>query len=740
MKAKAQMPRAASRLTRHRRLRQLPPLVLAVVVDLAIVATSPAFAAVPGAAPGGFEGPLDTPFPAPATMSSFMLPAAATPKSITPEMEVFTRKGISPARASQALSLEGRAVQGQLVNKIQAALAGAYAGTWFEPAAAKLHVGVTSNASRQAAAIVVAKAGLGADVVETPVRSTRAALVAAQKRWDVRLAKLLASGEAMTGIDSQRNAVVVKLSASVSPSQRTVLERAASRASVNVVITVVSPSQLRVEPKNTECEFVGGFLVAPEERAAWCEITITSGVRIVRPSKAWCTAGPILIKGTQTFVLTAGHCVKNGENTQGEVWKSEYPNPEPPHTMATKLLGTVATFQETKEYDSAEIKVASPGEAGWFSRILPTPVPAYMAEWGNWRGWHGNPHEGEPLSSLATAPGLQFESKAVSGESLPVKGYADCHEGATSGEQCGEVRMENVVIPKPNANTIETENLVEDTACSEGGDSGGPYFYYAPPGWAIYMEGTEVGGAKGKCTNMGTGGTATPNFFEPMKTLLKLYKGQRLLTTANQLRKPRVKRVGGASLIKKAYTSSSGASTIETVGGSRLTCAADSGKGEASADSSGTAKLTLTGCEAFGEKCHTSGAAEGEVTLSANYELAFTNGVKDEVGLLLKLTEPTIECGSNCLGKAVETLKLRGTGIGGTTPIDEEVVPPKKFAITFSQVKGIQTPTEYETEEGAKAKAILELEGSGAKVFKFEQAGISDTDELLFEEAAEIEP
>jgi hypothetical protein len=33
----------------------------------------------------------------------------------------------------------------------------------------------------------------------------------------------------------------------------------------------------------------------------------------------------------------------------------------------------------------------------------------------------------------------------------------------------------------------------------------------------------------------------------------------------------------------------------------------------------------------------------------------------------------------------------------------------------------------------------LELEGNGAKVFKFEQAGLSDTDELLFEETAEIE-
>lgn len=193
--------------------------------------------------------------------------------------------------------------------------------------------------------------------------------------------------------------------------------------------------------------------------------------------------------------------------------------------------------------------------------------------------------------------------------------------------------------------------------------------------------------------------------------------------------------------IRSAYTSSSGTSTIETVAGSELKCTtADSGSGEASTDSSGTAKLTLTGCESAGEKCHTPSAAEGTVVLSANYKLAYTNGDADEVGLLLELTEATIECGKNCEGKAVETLKLRGTGIGATKPINEEVVPPNKFTITFSQTKGVQAHTEYEKEEGKKTKAILELEGSGAKVFKFEQAGLSDTDELLFEETAEVEP
>ncbi|HEY3864649.1 MAG TPA: hypothetical protein VGL54_01010 [Solirubrobacteraceae bacterium] len=76
------------------------------------------------------------------------------------------------------------------------------------------------------------------------------------------------------------------------------------------------------------------------------------------------------------------------------------------------------------------------------------------------------------------------------------------------------------------------------------------------------MEGTLVGGNENICNETGTGGTvgkekaeaeevedakeeevgAHPiNYFEPMKTIRAAYKGQHLLTTANEARKPRTK-------------------------------------------------------------------------------------------------------------------------------------------------------------------------------------------------------
>lgn len=682
----------------------------------------------------GFEALLDASFPAPASISPLMMAVVAIPHPMSlqraREAAVLMRQGLSPMRAIQALEVQSEVAQTDLVSKVEAALGGAYAGAWFEPSTATLHIGVTSDPSRRATASVVANVGLRAHVTQTPVRSTRAALVTVQERWNAKLAKLLQAGDILTGIDSQRNAVVVKLRSSVPKQQRAALERAAASATVNVFIAVVPALQLRAEPLAANCEFVGSFAVEAHERAAWCEKTITSGVKISNLSgtKA-CTAGPMLTDGDKTFMLTAGHCTSVGER-----WYSEWPNPIAPPLAATKRVGTVTQTQYNKALDSAEIEVEQPGAGGAFAQALPIPVPARLAEWGNWQAYTGKPPIDEPAEPVALETGVLKESRAVENGLPAVKGFADCHEGKSTGEQCGMVGMENV---SPGGKIL-TEHLVEDSACAEKGDSGGPYFYHGN-GSEVFPEGTLSGG-EGTCKETGQPpGVGVVSYFEPMKTLLAAYKGQRLLWAANEDRKPRQRGANGASLTKDSYSVESGASTIRTVAGFKLTCAAGSGVGEAGTETGGSAQLTLTGCEASGAKCHTPSATTGEVALSAGYELAFTDGEEDEVGLLLKLTEATIECGKTCEGNAPEKLKLRGTGIGITTPIDDEVETSKEFTIAFSESEGIQTPTEYETEDGEKAKAVLELEGGGAESFSFEQAGFSGTDELDFEETAEIE-
>jgi hypothetical protein len=708
-------------------------------------------------------------------------------------LAALTDRGISQPRARESLELQGKVAETQLAGHVERALGGDFAGVWFTPEAAKFHVGATSVADEQVIRLLAAQAGLADEVIVTPVRSTWAQLLAAQQRWRKRLAKLIAHEEAMTAIDSQGNSLSVTLSPSVPSQERAALEREATTASANVPVEITSSPWFvgRKPEAKPVCEkiFASG--------SAFCEKTLTSGIgwscrrkagkecdtTEIEPVGAQCTAGPMLIKGTETYMLTAGHCFgeksPEGEPLKPQEIKVKVSSATPKEPAVQKEIGNEGSWLQNKERDIAEVKIKTAGEV--WTEALPTPVPAYIAEWGQ---LPERPHE-------------------VTGPEASIEGQENCHEGMVSGEQCGIVGNTNV------------ENLVEDTGCSEGGDSGGPWFrrdIISGEEFAVWMQGTHVsketvvGEVAIKCnaipefeqeaqTNENTeltglkavgaikvgweviGNGIVKNtqvtkineikpedftliiskaattkekvklkfrpyfraYYEPINTIFATFKGQKLLTAANETRKPRIRGPKGGVLTKKAYTSTSGASTIETKAGSKLTCTADTGKGEASALSTGTAKITLTGCEGFGGKCHTAGAAEGEVVLSANYTLAFTNGAKAEVGLLLELTEATIECGKNCEGKALEKLKVRGTGIGPITPIDEEVVPAKKFKVAFSQSKGVQSPTEYENEKGAKVKAIIEMEGSGTKVFAFEQAGISDTDELLFEETAEIE-
>jgi hypothetical protein len=173
--------------------------------------------------------------------------SSGTSGALDKEIAVLRSRGISPARALQALDVQGEVARTGLVGKVEAALGDAFAGVWFDPAAAQFHIGVTSNASTEVARQVVAQAGLTAGVTITPVRSTWAALVGARQEWSTRLAKLLAGQHAAIGLDAQHNAVSISISSSVSARERSALQEAAANAGVNVLVSVAPPARLRLE-------------------------------------------------------------------------------------------------------------------------------------------------------------------------------------------------------------------------------------------------------------------------------------------------------------------------------------------------------------------------------------------------------------------------------------------------------------------------------------------------------------
>ena len=756
----------------------------AVSITTVIIAVGALLAIPAYASAAGGEFSFASPFgPSMASSASAEAPSAGA-------IAVLTSQGLSPERAGEALAVQNAVARTQLVSKVERATGRAYAGAWFENATAQLHIGAASTSTRRTDEELVAREGLTGEVTVTSVRSTMAALVAVQERWNDRLAKLMARGEAMTGLDLPRNAVSVTVSSAVPASERAGIKREAASSSVTVLASVAAPDEVRIAPKAVTCE--KKFTT----KKAYCEKTITSGVGIVikiknkgkgkshknttldgfaeatlstvevndkvegpgieagttvtaKPTKTSitiskaatkaeeaeftfareprCTAGPMLIKGYETYLLTAGHCFNEVNNAKAKAVTTEVTS-EYPAGGGKKEIGKEVTQYEEAERDFAEVRINPPPST--FTEALPLPVDALMAEW-----------EKSPETPHSVG-GVRAKAAEVT-----MPGQMVCHEGSTSGERCGEVKAVNVA-----GGPLPTKHLVEQTSCSLGGDSGGPYFFRTETG-EVLMMGIEKGGP-GDCLSAEKVKPEAEECMQPCKNyfsplldveggagdgILSTFKGQKLLTTANEARKVRLRGPKGGVLVKSKFTITSGAGTFEAKGGAQVTCTADSGTGEDFGAGSGSAKVTFTGCTGFGGKCHTAGAAEGEIALSADWVLEFTNGVKDEVGLLLELTEATIECGKNCEGKAVEKLKLRGTGIGLATPIDEEVIPANKFTITFTQVKGVQSPTEYEEEKGGKVKAILEMEGSGEKVFAFEQAGLANTEQLLFEEAAEFE-
>jgi hypothetical protein len=430
-----------------------------------------------------------------------------------PQVQALTRMGISPERATQTIAVQSEVASAELGGKISAALGDSYAGVWFQPAQARFYIGVTSAASRTVAERVVAGSGVAAgDVVIQQVRSTWLQLLTAQEQWNGKHATLRENLQATTGILPQDNAVRVELSSSIPAAVRSALEDEAAGANVDFLIDAVPKTQLgeeRREKKTCDSIFI--------KMAAFCEVAITSGVGLYLGAgfRTKCTAGPVLISGNETYMLTAGHCFGDSTPAGGfsgiKVVKSEYPN-----TIGQKKeIGNAVVWYANKERDMATVKVTLP-PVGEFSEGLPTPVPALIAEWG--KAKPATPH---------AVDGQQKVENLMSGATV-------CFDGQTSGEHCG-------VIKATNIGSI-TEHLVETTACTEDGDSGAPFFFRTTSG-EILMIGMLVTGGAEECWK------PSPVYktnFEPLIGLrgeiakygiLETFTGRSLLTVANETRK-----------------------------------------------------------------------------------------------------------------------------------------------------------------------------------------------------------
>jgi hypothetical protein len=186
-----------------------------------------------------------------------------------------------------------------------------------------------------------------------------------------------------------------------------------------------------------------------------------------------------------------------------------------------------------------------------------------------------------------------------------------------------------------------------------------------------------------------------------------------------------------AGAIKKKFTGSGGAATLETVHQVKVTCKAESSDGEfTSAKTVGNIAVLFTGCESLGYKCRTSGSAEGEI---ATNPLAGTlvwekYGKKVAIDLTPQTGEWFVEftCGP-------ATAKVKGSVLTNIPDDKAETKVEEKFTAK----KGKQKPEYYYTSKTEKVKDVLisKIGGPGAEL---EQSGQTITNIQTDEEALEV--
>ncbi len=358
-------------------------------------------------------------------------------------------------------AVEAEIAQTGVVGKLEDNLGSAFGGVWFEPSAAQLHVGVTSPASRREAEAVAARIGFAAQLTKTSVRSSWAELEAAQERWNERLVDLFASGDVTTAVAPSRNSVLVDLSPSVSSDRRAALESEAAADDVDVSISVKPASQFESVPS--------GNCNAFKFKEAHCNPTFVSGVSIKGEEagkEGYCTAGPVIIrqdrttpaKATETFVLTAGHCIKY-QGGNGKKWTAFNQSFE-----AKEIGKSVEHLMPPPAGEGTGLDVGViKDESNYWASAGDPPATADRAEWSATK-------ETEPEDVLK-------------GED-PVEEMTVCISGQRSGVQCGTVinpkTTLNVGFTPPEVRTVKDIAAVKMESGTVGvGDSGGPWFVQA---------------------------------------------------------------------------------------------------------------------------------------------------------------------------------------------------------------------------------------------------------------------
>jgi hypothetical protein len=324
----------------------------------------------------------------------------------------------------RAFEIEREIARTDVGTRMETALGPAFGGAWFEPSEGRVHIGVISPTGQRAVESVAAHAGLGEVVTATSVAVTWRQLEDAQTRIDGEVADLFARGEVKTSLSAARNAVEVELGSAVPEARQAALRRNAAAAGAPVSFKVVPDSDLTANAEARCKEF--------EEDKANCDKPIVAGVTIEGATGEICTAGPAAIlqdlstgeKATATYLLTAGHCLKELGGGVGTKWYGF--TKKKGEEGEKQLIGEAEQFLKGEEgaakvrVDIGLIKINNPGNWVHEGADKATPVTPGIVPWDPTK-------EVEPIPIVAQGP------------KEPMVGTQVCVSGQTSGTSCGKV-------------------------------------------------------------------------------------------------------------------------------------------------------------------------------------------------------------------------------------------------------------------------------------------------------------
>lgn len=358
-----------------------------------------------------------------------------SPPSAAEVESLAEHDGISVEQATRSLEVQHRA--GDFSTELRAVLGHRFAGLWYDRKAATFMIGIVESRGEDAARRLAESKQIPVQFV--PVQYTYEQLAGVAIRWSAAHPDMTARAAINVNVDYERNAVVARV-ADDTPAEVLAGLRAEARDGAPGTLQIETIPAAQLKTVSMACN-IGTH---------GCDMPMRGGIYI-RSTTGGCTAGFLTVGnggGGNSFLMTAGHCLDR--STQGSTVDART------YGGSWVKFGVMHNWINNGAYDVGVVKW-TPGSTGW--GVITNAVVAWTVD----------------------------ENRVISGTYEATPNVWICHSGITTNIQCGYT-----------VGPANQHGVVAVSACSDYGDSGGPF-----------INGNLAGGVLSIATGIGCG----PGFY-----------------------------------------------------------------------------------------------------------------------------------------------------------------------------------------------------------------------------------